>query len=57
MKLWIIMARSVNKVFDSKEKADRYVREQENKENLPNEVDLIVLLRNGKLNDRGCDAC
>jgi hypothetical protein len=56
MKLWIIMARSVNKVFDSKEKADRYVREQENKENLPNEVDLIVLLRNGKLNDRGCDA-
>jgi hypothetical protein len=36
MKLWIIMARSVNKVFDSKEKADRYVREQENKENLPN---------------------
>jgi hypothetical protein len=64
MKVWIVMAkvqeieaRSVDKVFDSKEKADRYVREQENKENLPNEVDLIVLLRNGKLNDRGCDAC
>jgi hypothetical protein len=43
MKVWIVMAkvqeieaRSVNKVFDSKEKADRYVREQENKENLPN---------------------
>lgn len=43
MKVWIVMAkvqeieaRSVNKVFDSKEKADRYVQEQENKENLPN---------------------
>ncbi|HZA62393.1 MAG TPA: hypothetical protein VE573_05940 [Nitrososphaeraceae archaeon] len=43
MKVWIVMAkvqeieaRSVDKVFDSKEKADRYVREQENKENLPN---------------------
>jgi hypothetical protein len=42
MKVWIVMAkvqeieaRSVNNVFDSK-KADRYVREQENKENLPN---------------------
>lgn len=31
-----IEARSVDKVFDSKEKVDRYVREQENKENLPN---------------------
>jgi hypothetical protein len=43
MKVWIVMAkvqeieaRSVDKVFDSKEKADMYVREQENKENLPN---------------------
>ncbi|HJR48434.1 MAG TPA: hypothetical protein VJ799_09800 [Nitrososphaeraceae archaeon] len=43
MKVWIVMAkvqeieaRSVDKVFDSKEKADRYVQEQENKENLPN---------------------
>lgn len=43
MRVWIVMAkvqeieaRSVDKVFDSKEKADRYVREQENKENLPN---------------------
>jgi hypothetical protein len=43
MKVWIVMAkvqeieaRSVDKVFDSKEKADRYVREQENNENLPN---------------------
>jgi hypothetical protein len=43
MKVWIVMAkvqeieaRSVDKVFDSKEKADRYMQEQENKENLPN---------------------
>ena len=43
MKVWIVMAkvqeieaRSIDKVFDSKEKADRYVQEQENKENLPN---------------------
>lgn len=28
--------RSVDKVFDSKEKAEKYVREQENRENLPN---------------------
>ena len=43
MKVWIVMsrvqeieARCVDKVFDSKEKADGYVREQEKKENLPN---------------------
>jgi hypothetical protein len=42
MKVWIVMskvqeieARCVDKVFDSKEKAD-YVREQEKRENLPN---------------------
>jgi hypothetical protein len=31
-----IEARCVDKVFDSKEKADNYVREQEKRENLPN---------------------
>lgn len=31
-----IEARCVDKVFDSKEKTDGYVREQEKKENLPN---------------------
>ena len=43
MKVWIVMsrvqeieARCVDKVFDSKEKTDGYVREQEKKENLPN---------------------
>lgn len=43
LKVWIIMVRiqeiedrSVDKVFDSKEKAEKYVREQENRENLPN---------------------
>jgi Mg2+ and Co2+ transporter CorA len=43
MKVWIVMskvqeieARCVDKVFDSKEKADNYVREQEKRENLPN---------------------
>jgi hypothetical protein len=43
MKVWIVMsrvqeieARCGDKVFDSKEKADGYVREQEKKENLPN---------------------
>ena len=43
MKVWIVIsrvqeieARCVDKVFDSKEKADGYVREQEKKENLPN---------------------
>jgi Mg2+ and Co2+ transporter CorA len=43
MKVWIVMskvqeieARCVDKVFDSKEKADSYVREQEKRENLPN---------------------
>jgi hypothetical protein len=43
MKVWIVMskvqeigARCVDKVFDSKEKADGYVREQEKRENLPN---------------------
>jgi hypothetical protein len=43
MKVWIVMskvqeieARCVDKVFDSKEKADSYVREQERGENLPN---------------------
>jgi hypothetical protein len=43
MKVWIVMpkveeiqARSVDKVFGSKEKAEEYVKEQENKEkNLP----------------------
>jgi Mg2+ and Co2+ transporter CorA len=39
MKVWIVMskvqeieARCVDKVFDSKEKADNYVREQEKRE-------------------------
>jgi Mg2+ and Co2+ transporter CorA len=43
MKVWIVMSkvqeiesRCVDKVFDSKEKADNYVREQEKRENLPN---------------------
>jgi Mg2+ and Co2+ transporter CorA len=43
MKVWIVMskvqeieARCVDKVFDSKEKADNYVREEEKRENLPN---------------------
>jgi Mg2+ and Co2+ transporter CorA len=43
MKVWIVMskvqeieARCVDKVFNSKEKADNYVREQEKRENLPN---------------------
>jgi Mg2+ and Co2+ transporter CorA len=43
MIVWIVMskvqeieARCVDKVFDSKEKADNYVREQEKRENLPN---------------------
>jgi hypothetical protein len=43
MKVWIVMAkvqeieaRSIDKVFDSEEKAEKYVREQENRENLPN---------------------
>jgi Mg2+ and Co2+ transporter CorA len=43
MNVWIVMskvqeieARCVDKVFDSKEKADNYVREQEKRENLPN---------------------
>jgi hypothetical protein len=43
MKVWIAMAkvqeieaRSVDKVFDSREKAVRYVKEQEKTENLPN---------------------
>ena len=43
MKVWIVMskgqeieARCVDKVFDSKEKADNYVGEQEKRENLPN---------------------
>jgi Mg2+ and Co2+ transporter CorA len=43
MKVWIVMskvqeieARCVDKVFDSKEKADNYVKEQEKRENLPN---------------------
>lgn len=31
-----IEARCVDKVFDSKEKAGNYVREQEKRENLPN---------------------
>ena len=41
MKVWIVMskvqeieARCVDKVFDSKEKADNYVREEEKRENL-----------------------
>jgi hypothetical protein len=43
MKVWIVMAkvqeieaRSVEKVFDSREKAERYVKEQEKTEHLPN---------------------
>lgn len=43
MKVWIVMAkvqeieaRSVDKVFDSREKAVRYVKEQEKTEYLPN---------------------
>jgi hypothetical protein len=43
MKVWIVMAkvqeieaRSVDKVFDSREKAERYVKEQEKTEPLPN---------------------
>jgi len=43
MKVWIVLskvqeieARCVDKVFDSKEKADSHVREQEKSENLPN---------------------
>jgi hypothetical protein len=43
MKVWLVMAkvseiqaRSVEKVFDSKEKANKYVREQEIEEMLPN---------------------
>jgi hypothetical protein len=43
MKVWIVMAkvqeieaRSVDKVFDSREKAVRYVKEQEKAEHLPN---------------------
>jgi hypothetical protein len=43
MRVWIVMAkvqeieaRSIDKVFDSEEKAEKYVREQENRENLPN---------------------
>jgi hypothetical protein len=43
MKVWIVMAkvqeieaRSVDKVFDSREKAERYVKEQEKTEYLPN---------------------
>jgi hypothetical protein len=43
MRVWIVMAkvqeietRSVDKVFDSREKAQRYVKEQEKTEPLPN---------------------
>jgi hypothetical protein len=43
MKVWLVMAKvseiqtiSVEKVFDSKEKANKYVREQEMEEMLPN---------------------
>jgi hypothetical protein len=43
MKVWIVMAkvqeieaRSVDKVFDSREKAERYVKEQEKTQPLPN---------------------
>jgi hypothetical protein len=43
MKVWIVLAkvqeieaRSVDKVFDSREKAERYVKEQEKSESLPN---------------------
>lgn len=43
MKVWIVLAkvqeieaRSVDRVFDSKEKAERYVKEQEKSESLPN---------------------
>jgi hypothetical protein len=43
MKVWVVLAkveeiqaRSVDKVFDSKEKADRYVKEQQMDEILPN---------------------
>jgi hypothetical protein len=43
MKVWIVMAkvqeieaRSVDKVFDSREKAERYVKEQGKTEHLPN---------------------
>jgi hypothetical protein len=43
MKVWIVMskvqeieARCVDRVLNSKEKADNYVREQEKRENLPN---------------------
>jgi hypothetical protein len=43
MKVWVVIAkveeiqaRSVEKVFDSKEKANKYVREQEMEEMLPN---------------------
>lgn len=42
MKVWIVMAkveeiqaRSIDKVFGSKEKAEEYVKEQENKEKNP----------------------
>ena len=43
MKVWVVIAkvdeiqaRSVDKVFNSKEKANKYVREQEMEEMLPN---------------------
>ena len=43
MKVWLVVAkvseiqaRSVEKVFDSKEKANKYVRKQEMEEMLPN---------------------
>jgi hypothetical protein len=43
MKVWIVMAkvqeieaRSVDKVFETREKAERYLKEQEKTEHLPN---------------------
>ena len=43
MKVWIVLARveelqarSVDKVFDSREKAEKYIREQEKRENFVN---------------------
>ena len=43
MKVWVVLAkveelqaRTVDKVFDSREKAEKYIREQEKRENFVN---------------------
>lgn len=48
-----IEARCVDKVFNSKEKADNYVREQEKRENLPNLSGFDRTVEEWELSDHG----